>query len=67
MKSKQHWIDAITHRFSASCRPQHESQKNLFFSHNISLALNCFKQAVTLEFCSMSIERSRNASSRDET
>src|SRR5216684_1538122 len=57
----------MTHRFSASCSPQQLSQKNLFRWHNISLALNWRKQAVTLEFCSISIERSRNDSSREDT
>ena len=56
-----------TYRFSASWSPQQLSQKNLFRWHNISLALNCRKHAVTLEFCSMSIERSRNDSSREDT
>ena len=56
-----------THRFSASWRLQQLSQKNVFRWHNISLALNCRKHAVTLEFCSMSIERSRNESSREDT
>ena len=56
-----------THRFSASWRLQQLSQKNVFRWHNISLALNCRKHAVTLEFCSMSIERSRNDSSREDT
>lgn len=59
--------DDKTHRFSASCSPQQLSQKNLFRWHNISLALNCRKHAVTLEFCSMSMERSRNDSSREDT
>lgn len=53
--------------FSASCRPQHLSQENLFRWHNISLALNCRRQAVTEEFGSISIERSKNSSSREVT
>ena len=57
----------MTHLFSASWRSQQESQKNLFFWHSISLALNCLKHAVTLEFCSISIDKSRKDSSRDET
>ena len=57
----------MTHLFSASWRSQQESQKNLFFWHSISLALNCLRHAVTDEFCSMSIERSMNDSSREET
>jgi hypothetical protein len=57
----------MTYRFSASCSPQQLSQKNLFRWHSISLALNWRKHAVTLEFCSMSIERSRNDSSREDT
>jgi hypothetical protein len=60
-------IVETTYRFSASCRPQQLSQKNLFRWHNISLALNWRKHAVTLEFCSISIERSRNDSSREDT
>jgi len=40
------------------------SQWNLFRSHNISLALNCRKQADTELFCSISIERSKKTSSR---
>ena len=63
----QKYKERITNRFSASCNPQQESQKNLFFAHSISLALNCLKHAVTDEFCSMSIERSMNDSSREET
>jgi hypothetical protein len=59
--------DDKTDRFSASCSPQQLSQKNLFRWHNISLALNCRKHAVRLEFCSMSMERSRNDSSREDT
>lgn len=55
------------HLFSASCRPQHLSQENLFRWHNISLALNCRRQAVTEEFGSISIERSKNSSSREVT
>ena len=39
----------------------------MFRWHSISLALNCLRHAVTLEFCSMSIDRSRNASSRADT
>lgn len=54
-------------RFSASWSPQHESQKNLFRWQSISLALNCRRHAVTDEFCSMSIERSRKDSSREDT
>lgn len=54
-------------RFSASCKSQHESQKNLFFWQSISLALKERRQAVTLAFCSISIERSRKDSSREET
>ena len=56
-----------THRFSASCSPQQLSQKNLFRWQSISLALNWRRHAVTDEFCSMSIERSRKDSSRAET
>lgn len=53
--------------FSASCRPQHASQKNLFLWQSISLALNCRKQAVTLEFCSISMDKSKKDSSREDT
>lgn len=56
-----------TNRFSASCSPQHWSQENLFRWHSISLALNWRRQEVTLEFGSISIDRSKNASSRDVT
>ena len=56
-----------THLFSASWRSQQESQKNLFFWQSISLALNWRRHAVTEEFCSMSIDRSKKDSSRDET
>jgi hypothetical protein len=55
-----------TDLFSASCRPQHESQKNLFFWHNISLAENCRRQDVTDVCCSISIDRSKKSSSRDD-
>ena len=57
----------LSYLFSASCRSQQESQKNLFFWQSISLAENCRRQAVTLEFCSISMERSRKDSSREET
>lgn len=55
------------HLFSASCSPLHLSQKNLLRWHSISLALNWRRHDVTDEFGSMSIERSRNDSSRDVT
>lgn len=54
-----------TNLFSASCKLQHRSQEYLFLWQSISLAENCLKQAVTLVFCSISIERSKNASSLD--
>ena len=56
-----------TYLFSASCSEQHLSQLYLFLLHNISEAENCFKQAVTLVFCSMSILKSKKASSREVT
>src|SRR5271155_4312041 len=51
------------YRFSASCKPPQISQWNLLRSHNISLALNWRKHALTLEFCSISILKSKNTSS----
>src|SRR5271156_2209837 len=51
------------YRFSASCKPPQTSQWNLLRSHNISLALNCRRHAETLEFCSISILKSKNTSS----
>ena len=39
----------------------------MFFWQSISLALNWRRHAVTDEFCSMSIDRSMNDSSRDDT
>ena len=56
-----------TLRFSASCRPQQLSQKNLLRWQSISLALNCRRHAVTDEFCSMSMDRSKKDSSREDT
>ena len=55
------------HLFSASWRSQQESQKNLFFWQSISLALNWRRHAVTDEFCSMSIDKSKKDSSLAET
>ena len=57
----------ITHLFSASCKLPHVSQKNLFLRESISLALNWRRHAVTDEFCSISMDKSRKDSSRDET
>ena len=39
----------------------------MFFWQSISLALNWRRHAVTDEFCSMSIDKSRNDSSRADT
>lgn len=66
-KHKTQKTRTTTHRFSASISPPHASHQNLFPLHNISLALNCLKHAVTLAFCSMSSERSRKDSERAET
>ena len=52
---------------SASCSPQQVSQENLFLPSNISLAENCLRQELTDEFCSISSDKSRNASSREVT
>lgn len=60
-------LQRATHLFSASCKPQHLSHENLFRWQSISLALNCRKHAVTDELGSISIERSRKASSREVT
>ncbi len=53
--------------FSASWRPEQVSQKNLLRERSISLALNCRRHEVRDELRSMSIERSRNDSSREVT
>src|SRR5882724_4203568 len=55
------------HRFSASWRLPQASQKNLFLCASISGALNWRRHAVTLEFWTMSMERSRKDSSREDT
>jgi hypothetical protein len=57
----------MTYRFSASRIPQQLSQKKLIRWHNIFPALNWRKRAVTPKFCSISIEKSRNDASREDT
>lgn len=64
-------IDAINlpqaltiYLLSASCKPEHTSQKYLFLWHSVSLAENWRRQDVMDEFISTSIDKSINASSR---
>jgi len=49
-------INEMTYRFLASCSPQQLSQKKKIPLEQHSLGLDWRKRAVTLEFCSISIE-----------